>query len=76
MRAFAIEHEIQNKMAELRFEQGTSHAMHNAFVAEPLVDILVARRWLRPAMLTRVLPRLLPQGSVLASLLGERGFSW
>ncbi len=76
MRAFVIEHEIQQNMAELRFEQGTSHAMHNAFVAEPLVDILVARRSLRPSIFTRVLPRLLPKGSVLASLLEERGFSW
>ena len=76
MRAFAIEHEIHEGMGELRFEQGTSHSMHNAFVAEPLVDVLVARRLLRPGIFTEVLPRLLPKGSVLASLLAERGFSW
>ncbi len=76
MRAFAIEHEIRQGMAELRFEQGTSHSMHNAFVAEPLVDVLVARRLLRPGIFTKVLPHLLPKGSVLASLLAERGFSW
>ncbi len=76
MRAFAIEHEIHEGMAELRFEQGTSHSMHNAFIAEPLVDILVARRLLHPGIFTKVLPRLLPKGGVLAGLLAERAFSW
>lgn len=76
MRSALIQHEVSLGMSHLRFENGTSHSMHNAFVQDPVDDLLVSHRPFSPLFFRKVLPRVLPKGSVLAEVLNEAKFTW
>ncbi len=76
MRSYCMEHEIGRGMKRLYFEGGTSHPLHNSFVEEELMDLVVVRQSPIAQMMKRLAKRRVSPDNELADMLKSDEIRW
>ena len=76
MRSLLLRHEIALGTERLVFEGGTPHSIHSAFLPEPVLDLVCARRAATSLLLQKLARRVLPGANALRALLRDPSLEW
>ncbi len=76
MRSLLLRHEIALGTERLVFEGGTPHSIHSAFLPEPVLDLVCARRATSSTVMQTLARHVLPRANALRAILREPTLEW